>query len=99
MQNIIPVACTIEHYKFLMYTIRSKLLCLSDLVEAIVDSNKTLAYHEICPLTVHDEYVMFYSTGPRLARIARDKHCSLFCLLVIERKKGFIKLTLFSFEV
>ncbi len=96
MQNVIPVAFTIEHYGYLMYVFRSKLMCLSELVEAIVDSNKTLAYDEIYPFTVHYESVMFYSTGPRLARIARDKHCSLFCLLVIEKEKKFYKIDTIS---
>jgi hypothetical protein len=54
-----PRACTIKHYRYLMYGFRSKLTFLSMPVDVSHNSKNTLAYHIICPFSVRYEYVMF----------------------------------------
>ncbi len=58
-----------DHHMFIVQSIRCKLVCL--FVQVIFcpslyvyQSQKTLAYYEICQFPVNYEFVMFYSTGP-----------------------------------
>ncbi len=52
----------LKHYRFVMYIIRSKVVCLPKPVK-VTDQKKTLAYFKICSSSVNYESAIFYSTG------------------------------------
>ncbi len=58
-------ACTLKHYRFVIYRFCSKLVHLSKLVYLWLTLEKTLACYEIYPFFVNYESVKVYSTGPR----------------------------------
>jgi hypothetical protein len=64
LSNAASGAGTIKHYRFVIYELGGKLVCLSKPVKS-TDIKKTLAYHKISPFFVNYEYRMFYISGPR----------------------------------
>jgi hypothetical protein len=48
-----------------MYGFRSKLAWSSKAVKLTDNNERTLAFHVICPFSIHYEPVVFYSTGPK----------------------------------
>jgi hypothetical protein len=81
---ITPGLCTILYYNeaLVIYGLSSKLVFLFVQPVVFAQPQNTLAYCEICHFPINCGFIMFYSTGQRLERLAGGKRSSLLGLFV-----------------